>query len=201
MLDAQPISRLKNAKCLAWLESLRDVNCEEQLRLRLDRRGIQGLSLLELIRETGLTQEALFRQLDIQAKSGKLVRFSGDLFLTKDAVEAAAQAILLRLEMKSNQKGVKLSELRSQTSLRSEVIESLVGDLAVEQKLRRQGEMVYACGTGPQVSAEDEQLQSKIEAVYKSAGLASPSTNEIAATLVIKDDEMRRSMTMLLRDK
>jgi selenocysteine-specific elongation factor len=201
VLDAQPIARLKKAKCLAWLESVQNTDCEEQLRLRIDRRGIHGLSVRGLIRETGLSQEAILRSLNVLLSRGKLVRFSDNLFLTRDAVEAASQAILLRLEMKSNQKGVKLSELRSQTSLRGEVIEFLVGDLAVEQKLRRLGEIVYACGTAPQLSAEYEQLQSKIEAVYRSSGLASPSTNEVAATLGIKDDEMRQCMTMLLRDK
>ncbi len=201
VLDGQPISKLKKAMCLAWLESVRDASLEEQLRLRVERRGVHGVFVRELIRETGLTQEAITRHRNVLVSCGNLVRLSGDLLLTRDAVEAAAQAILLRLEMKSNQKGIKLSELRSQTSLRGDVIESLVGYLAVEQKLRRQGEIVYARGTGPQLSEEDEQLQSKIEAVYKTAGLASPSTNEVAATLGIKDDEMRQSMTMLLRDK
>jgi selenocysteine-specific elongation factor len=201
VLDAHPIPKLRKTKCLAWLESVRDADCEEQLRLRVGRRGIHGLYLRELIRETGLSQEAIIRSLNVLVSCGKLVRFSDNLFLTRDAVETVAQAILLRLGMKSNQKGIKLSELRSQTSLRGEVIESLVEHLSVEQKLRRQGEMVYARGTGSQLSAEDEQLQSKIEAVYKSAGLASPSTNEVAATLEIKDEEMRRIMTILLRDK
>ncbi len=103
--------------------------------------------------------------------------------------------------MKSNQKGIKLSELKSQTGLSGDVIESRIERLSVEQKLRMQGESVYASGEGTEQSIEDDPLRSKIEAVYKKAGLASPSTNEVAATLGIKDQEMRRFMTILLRDK
>lgn len=201
VLDAQPIARLKTSKCIAWLESIRNASVEEQLRLRVDRCGIHGLSVGELIRETGLNQEAIIRSLNVLVNCGKLVRFSDNLFLTRNAVEDATQAILLRLEMKSNQEGVGLAELRSRTDVRGEVIEPLVERLAVEQRLRRRGEMVYPARTGPEVSAEDEHLHSKIEAVYKSAGLASPSTNEVARTLGIKDEELRRSMTTLLRDK
>jgi selenocysteine-specific elongation factor len=201
VLDAQPIARLKKAKCLAWLESIRDASLEEQLRLRIGRRGTHGLSVPELIRETGLTQEAISRSINALISGGKLIRFSDHLLLTREAVEAAAQSILLRLEMKSDQKGIKLSELKSQTGLNGEVIESLIERFAIEQKLRRQAEMVYPSGTELQLSADNDSLQSKIEAIYKSAGLASPSTNEVVATLGIKDDEMRLAMTMLLRDK
>jgi selenocysteine-specific elongation factor len=201
VLDAQPIANLRKATCLAWLEALREADREEQLRLRVDRRGTAGLSMGELVRETGLTPEALIQSLNTLIHGGKLVRFSDDLFLTQEAFEIAAQAILVRLENKANQKGMKHSELKSQTRLSGEVIESLVERLFVEKKLRRQGEMLYPFGIEPRLSTQDDPLQSKIEAVYKSAGLASPSTTEVAAVAGIKDDEMRQVMTLLLRDK
>ena len=201
VLDAQPIANLRKGKCLAWLEAYRDANCEERLRLRVERRGVQGLSVSELIRETGLTQEAIARTLNALVGAGKLVRFSEQLLLTKEAFETAAEAVLVRLNMKSNLKGARLSELKSQTGLNGEVVESLIDRLSGETKLRRQGEIVYPFGREPELSAEEDSLQSKIEAIYRSAGLGSPSTTEVAAVLGIKDDEMRQSMTLLLRDK
>ncbi|AXC14056.1 Selenocysteine-specific translation elongation factor [Acidisarcina polymorpha] len=201
VLDAQPIEKLKKAECLAWLESMGNASLEEQVKLRIGRRKTRGVSLRELVRETGLTPEAMIRHLNILVSRNNLGRFAGDLFLTKDAVEAAAEAVLLRLEMKSNQKGIKLSELKSQIGLSGEVFEYLVEGLFAEQKLCRQGEMVFSRGAAPQPSGEDDPIQSKIEGIYKNAGLASPSTNEVATVLGITDDQMRRSMTMLLRDK
>jgi len=109
--------------------------------------------------------------------------------------------VLVRLNMKSNLKGARLSELKSQTGLNGEVVESLIDRLSGETNLRRQGEIVYPFGREPELSAEEDSLQSKIEAIYRSAGLGSPSTTEVAAVLGIKDDEMRQSMTLLLRDK
>jgi selenocysteine-specific elongation factor len=201
VLDAQPIAILRKAKCLAWLQLVRDASCEERLRLRVDRRGADGISVRELIRETGLTQEAIARFLNALVNCGQLIRFSDQLLLAREAVEAAAQAVLVRLELKANQKGIRLSELKNQTHVRGEVVEFLIERLANEQKLRRKSEMVYAWETEPHLIAEENPQQSKIEAIYRSAGLASPSTTEVAAVLGIRDNEMRQSMTLLLRDK
>jgi selenocysteine-specific elongation factor len=200
VLDAHPISRFKKAKCLAWLESVRDANRAEQLRLRVDRSGTQGLSMRGLIGETGLTRDAIAKSLDALVSCGKLVRISGNLFLTREACDTAKQVISARLEMKSGQDGIRLSELKSQTRLRGEVIESLIEWLSVERKLRRQGELVFPFSTELRPGTKDP-LPSKIEAIYRSAGLASPSTSDVAAALGIQDEAMRQAMTLLLRDK
>ena len=196
-----PIAKLKKIKCLAWLESLRNANREEQLKLRIDRRGTQGLTLLELSRETGITKEALAGQLDILTRVGELVRFPEDLFLTKGAVEVAVGEVLQRLDLKTSQKGIKVSELRHQIGLRSEIIESLIERLSRERRLRRNSDTVYAWSTGLQEHTGTDPLQLKVEAIYEKAGLASPATEEVAAALGIEFEEIRRIMTNLLRNK
>ncbi len=70
-----------------------------------------------------------------------------------------------------------------------------------EQRLRLQDALVYASGSDPQLPGADLKSLSAIATAYESAGLTAPSASEVATMLHLKDGEMRRLMTLLLRDK
>ncbi len=201
VLDAHPLPNLRKAKCLAWLERLKDASSEEQLLLRVERRGTTGLTMRELIAETGLTREALERSAEPLVSSKRLFRISGDMLLSSEAAEIAIVNIASRLKTDAKSNGLKRSELKNQTGLNTVIFDFLIETLAREQEIRLQDERIYLTGSQSQSSDADLKLLSAIALIYEAAGLAAPSSSDVAAKLGLKESEMRRLMTLLLRDR
>jgi selenocysteine-specific elongation factor len=201
VLDAHPLPNLRKAKCLAWLQRLKDASPEEQLLLRVTRRAIAGLTVRELMAETGLTRDALERCTEPFVSSKQLLRIPGDMLLSNESAETASSDISSRLMMEAKSDGLKRSELRSQTGWNAAILNFLIEKQVREQKIRLQDERIYPIGSQLQGADPDLKLRSAIAAIYEAAGLAAPSSSEVAAKLGLKDREMRRLMTLLLRDR
>ena len=201
VLDAHPLPNLRKAKCLAWLETFKDASPEEQLLLRVARRGIAGLTMRELMAETGLTREALERCAEPFVSSNHLLRIPGDMLLSSEAAEIAIANLASRLKMDAKSDGLKQSELRSQTGLNAAIFDFLIETLAREQKIRLKDERIYLAGSQSKSADADYKQQAAIAAIYEAAGLAAPSSSEVAVKLGLKESEMRRLMTLLLRDR
>ena len=201
VLDANPLPHLRKAKRLAWLEAVKDVSLEEQIMQRVSRRGIAGLSLQILTAETGMTGEALHRIAKPLTKDGRLVLVSGEIWFTREVLESATEKIVNRLKIETKASGLKRSELRSQVALGAEIFDFLLDRLVREQRLKLQGEMVFPAGTNQQLTNPDSKLLSAVTAAYEASGLAAPSAVEVASHLKLGDGEMRRLMTLLLREK
>jgi selenocysteine-specific elongation factor len=201
VLDAHPLPNLRKAKCLTWLERLKDASPEEQLLLRVARRGIAGLTVRELMTETGLTREALERWVESFVNSKQLLRISGNILLSNESAEIAINDISNRLKVDSTSDGLKRSELKSQTGLNAAIFDFLIETLARNQKIRLQDERIYPTGSESQYADPDIKQRSAIAGIYEAAGLTAPSSSEVAAKLGLNESEMRRLMTRLLRDK
>jgi len=201
VLDAHPLPNLRKAKCLSWLEALQSASLEEQLFMRVARRGVAGLTLRELVAETGLTLEALQRITQSLISSKRLLNITGDMQLTSEAAEIATSNIAVVLKKDAKADGLKRSELKSQTGLRTEIFDFLLEKLVGEQKLRLQNELIYLAASGPHVADADLESRFAIASIYEAAGLAAPSSSEVATRLNLKEREMRRLMTFLLREK
>ena len=202
LLDAHPLSRLRKTKCLAWLEEVKDASVEQQLQLRVARRNTEGLSLHALSAETGLTTEAIQRLTGSLIAGQKLLRIPGDVLLAGEALEAAAERIMGQLKIKSSDNnGLKRSELKGHTGLSTEIFDFVLEKLSQERKLQLQGEFVYLAGAAYQLPESDQTMLSAIAAAYEAAGLAAPSASEVAGNLGLSESEMRRLMTLLLREK
>jgi selenocysteine-specific elongation factor len=200
VLDARPLHNQRKAKCLAWLESIKDVSPEEQLRLRVARRGVAGITVSELVAETGLTREALERSTEPFVSSKQLLRIPGDMLLSSESAKIAISDIFSRLKVSAKSDGLKRSELKSQIGFDAAIFNYLIDALAHEQKIRLQGERIYPMGAPSQAADPDLKQRSAIAAAYETADLAAPSSSEVAAKLGLKESEMRRLMTLLLRD-
>ena len=201
VLDAQPLPNLRKGKCLTWLEALKHAGLEEQLRLRVARRGTAGLTMRMLMAETGLTQEALHRLTEPLVSGHRLLRIPEDTLLTDEALVSATEAVISRLKSETRSAALSRSELKAKTGLSKEIFDFLLDKLVRERRLRLQDALVYASGTDPLLTGPDLKSLSAITTAYESAGLTAPSTTEVAARLNLKDDEMRRLVTLLLRDK
>jgi selenocysteine-specific elongation factor len=201
VLDVHPLHNLRKAKCLAWLKELQDSSLEQQLLLRVERRGTAGIEERGLMAETGLTQEALLRLMGTLWGAGRLLRIPGRILITREHLESAAEGVTSRLTAGLGHAGLKRSEMKSQLNLSTEVFDFVVDELARERKLTMKGELIYVTRNNTSKSDPDAKSLSAIADAFRSAGLTTPLVAEVAAKLNLADAEMRRLMTLLLRDK
>ena len=198
VLDAHPEPRQRKAPTLAWLERLNAASPMQQIALRVRRRNTNGITLDALSVETGLTADAVRRRLSPAIQCGDLLLISGDLFLSREAFLAGGDAIMTRLQVGQQMKS---SELRSQTALRPEVFHSVIDALVRERKVQLCDETVSIYKAGGKSSDGDPERLTAIAQAYEAAGLAAPSVPELAQKLNFKEEEMRRLVTLLQRDK
>jgi selenocysteine-specific elongation factor len=200
VLDAHPLPSLRKATCLAWLEAIKDASLEQQILQRVARRGTAGLSMQMLTNETGLTGEAVHRIAEPLTRDERLIFVPGEILLTGEALESATEELVCRLEIETKASGFKRSELRSRVALSAEIFDFLLNRLLHEQRLKLQGEMVFPAGAEP-ITNPDGKLLSAIAAAYEASGLSAPSAIDVALNLKLSEGEMRRLMTLLLREK
>jgi selenocysteine-specific elongation factor len=203
VLDAHPIQRLRKAACHAWLQDIQQASRGRQVALRVARRWTSGLTLSVLSVETGIGLEAIRKLVEPQLEEKKLLYVSPDFVLTGDALDHCARVITAAVETRIKENyalGVKRSELRSHIDLGAEVFDFVLRRLEHEKKLRIQDELVVPFELDNSDGPDRAQL-SHLSAAYETAGLAVPSPEELAVNMGIEPTEMRRLITILLRDK
>lgn len=204
VLDTHPELKLPKAETIAWLEQLKTAGMAQQLILRVQRRGTAGLGFGALSRETGVTVDAARRHLFSAPQQSEVLLLPGDLLLSGNAFGSAVNRILELLQhasVRSEGCGLKRSELRSQAGLEAPVFDFVVSALARDKRVQVKDESVVAAGDhGPSSPAQDERLAG-VSRVYEDAGLSSPSVPELAQRFGVANDEMRRIITVLQRQK
>jgi selenocysteine-specific elongation factor len=203
VLDAHPLANLRKAKSLAWLEAWKDGPLEQQLLARIGRREVAGLAPGALSGETGLTVEAIRSMTQPLVQSHRLARLASGLLLSAAGLQAAKDRIKAHVasrEKTSSGSGCKRSELKSQTGLSVEVCDFAVETMAADSEIFLRGELLQAQRPDTQSADQDHEQLSTIAALYEGAGLAAPSTSEVAAQFALKDGEVRRLITILQRE-
>ncbi len=199
VLDAHPLAKLRKSQSMAWLESLRNSPTQEQILLRIARRGTAGLSIRRLMAEIGLAREAAERLWQPLITSHRSHQIPGEILLAAEALESACKGISSLLQQYPG--GLKRSELKTRTSLGPVVLDFALERLATAQKLRLKGELVCPVETSPAPAGAGDATLSAIAAIYRKAGLSAPLISEVATTLRLKESEMRGFVTLLLREK
>jgi len=198
VLDAHPETRQRKAATAAWLEQLRTSSSEQQIVLRVGRRTTVGINLDTLSAETGLTVDAVRSCVSPALQHGALLSVAGDLLLSCEGFVTAAEAIMASLRARHPMKS---SELRSQVALGPEVFEFVLNALVLEQQVRLSDEMVSIPDTGCEPSNAETDRLIAVAKAYREAGLAAPLVMELARKLNLQEAEMRRLVTVLLRDR
>jgi len=201
VIDAHPLPNLRKAKCLARLEAMLGASLDRQLLLRVTRRGVDGITMRGLSAETGLTSEVLRQLTESQSNHNQIVCIHSDLLITNEFLISAIESIAAHLKAGATPMGLKRAELRSQTELCKEVFDFVIEKLARQQKLRLIGELIYPFGSDSKPAIPDQAALVAIAAAYNAAGLAAPQAAAVAAKLNLSEAEMRRLMTLLLRDR
>jgi selenocysteine-specific elongation factor len=201
VVDAHPLPNLRKTKCLVWLEAVNGAQPAHQLLQRVARRGAAGITLSGLTAETGLNSSALLRLMGLLISQNRLVHIPGDLLVTAEVLRAAMESIANRLETDATSSSLRRAALQNQTGLSKELFDFSIEKLAHERRLRLNGEFLSPFESNAPAIGRDQTALAAIADMYHAAGLAPPQAADVAATLKLSDAEMRRLMTLLLRDK
>ena len=200
VLDAHPLPRLKKAQCLAWLEEVKDASPARQLLLRVSRRAHAGIDTATLITETGWKPEAIREIATPMLTNGVLVHSAPDYWITGEALSSAIHLAFDTVKS-ANGAAIRKSELRHHTRLNEQVFDCALDRLTGEQKLEIKGELVTLSGVAPQLPEIDRKRLAAIEQAYAAAGLSAPLLRDVAERLAIANTDLRRLLTLLLRDR
>ena len=202
VLDVALIPRMPGLE--DFLKILEGGNPEAILRARIARRQRQGISISQLIAETGWTRKVIETHLAAMVQSGAVLRQS-DLLLDSPALRALNSQLLSTLETFRRQNplstGMGKEELRSQLSARPEVFALAAARLMQERKLEVAGDWVRLPGQAVVMKDEEAESKKQIEEAFSAAGLQVPALREVIAGLSIDKTRAQKIVTLLLRDK
>jgi selenocysteine-specific elongation factor len=209
VLDAAPMQRGRGVRAstssqIAFLQTLASGDAEEILKARIARRQHEGISLSQLVAETGWTRSSLETRLAPAVKAGAVVR-TGERFLHPPALEALKAHMVRKVaEFHKNNPlvgGISKEELRAQVDAVPEVFEAVASMLMRDKKIEVAGDLVWLPGLGVVMKDEEAESKKKIEAAFASAGLKVPALSEVLAGLKVDRVRAQKIVTLLLRDK
>jgi selenocysteine-specific elongation factor len=203
VLDTHPLPGLRKAAALAWLKQINAASRQEQLRLRVVRQGVAGISLSALIGETALTEQALGTALEplLAQKRVMAARSRGGShhLLAAESLEQAS-AHLLRELGRMDGEPVSRAELRSKTRLSDWVFELALKPVLAKEAIQANRDNLRLVTSSGDLSAQDAHL-AQVEELYIRAGLASPILGEVSEKTGIALADLHRLITQLLRAK
>jgi selenocysteine-specific elongation factor len=173
--------------------------------MRVERRGAAGMSIEELQTEMGIAKSAFRRLVDPLLADKSLVCLHGERFLSRRSLRETMSRVLAEVRDAGGRgtSGTRLkrAEIESRTRLSAEVLDYVLESLAAEKKLELAGELVRAFGSGTGIGDDDKRRSAQIAELYSSAGLTVPLLKTVEERLGLKEAELRRLMTLLLREK
>jgi selenocysteine-specific elongation factor len=202
VLDAAPISRIPGQ--IDFLRMLAEGDAEAILKARIARQHHHGISMSQLVRETGWARPVLETRLNELARTGSTVR-AGEVFLHPTALEDLKSRIVGATEAFHRKNplvgGISKEELRAQVGSTPDVFESVVALLIQGRRIETAGELVRLPGRGVVMKDEEAESRKTIEEAFASAGLRVPALHEVIAVLRIDKVRAQKIVTLLLRDK
>jgi selenocysteine-specific elongation factor len=202
VLDPAPIPRMPEHE--RFLQVLADGIPESVLAVRIERRGHSGISMSQLIAETGWTRDFIEAQLARTLQVVRVLRV-GELFVDAAAI-VRLQQLIVNSVMEFHKKnslvgGIAKEALREQVKASSEVFSAALDLLVREKNIEATGDLVRFPGRGVVMKDEEAESKTKIEAAFASAGLKVPALPEVIAGLKVDKARAQKIVTLLLRDK
>jgi selenocysteine-specific elongation factor len=204
VLDAVPLPRLSRTKRVEWLKALRAASADAKVLLRITRREAAGISTDSLTRESGWAPAKLTEKVKSLMSSGQVVAISDAYYVSRPALTSALGRVLSEVRSKTGDvlnPGWKRSELRHRTGLNETVFQFALRFLERERKIALQEDRVLLCGSAPKATDADAQKLAALAQAYATAGMNAPLIQSVAGLLKVGEPELRRLMTVLLRDK
>jgi selenocysteine-specific elongation factor len=204
VLDAPPQLRAKRNTVVPFLQVLSEGTPEAIVRARIARHGERGITIAELVSETGWRSEEIVKTVAL-ALQQKQMALLADRYLEATAIatlESRSVAAVDAFHKKNSLvPGISKEELRENLDVAAEIFSRLLDRLVRERRLALTSDFVHMPGRG--VVMKDEEAESKrtIEQAFASAGLQVPALKDVLASLKIDKVRAQKIMTLLLRDK
>jgi selenocysteine-specific elongation factor len=202
VLDAAPVKHLTNPG--EFLDTLAAGNPEATLMARISRAKQKGISVSELVAETGWTRTKLDARLADMVPAGMVVR-AGERYLHSPALKSL-KALIASVVADFHKKnplvgGISREELRAQVETSPEVFEASLAMLIRDKEIEFANDLVRLSGRGVVLKGEESKSKETIEAAFATAGLRVPALHEVIAGLKIDKVRAQKIVTLLLRDK
>jgi selenocysteine-specific elongation factor len=205
-LDASPLPKLKSEARDHFLNVATAGDAEQILLTRIARRFYAGLSLQDVVAETGWRTEVIETHLRGPLARGEVLRI-GDLFIHSGAITALKQLLPAAVDRFQGQNplapGIGRETLREKIGIgvSPEVFAFALDVLVRERRLEVAGEVVRLAGRGVVMKDEESESQKIIEQAFASAGLKVPAMKDVLAGLKVDKTRAQKIVTLLLRDK
>ena len=204
VLDAFPLPRQKPEMREKILNTLSSGTRQDALLARIARRGHQGLSVSDAVRETGLKQSVLQPVIAALGQQKQIIQ-AGEFLLATAAAQKTREKLAATLDAfhKANPlvAGISKEELREKLGLHQTVLESLLGQLVRDKKVEVSGEQVRLAGRGVELKDEEAKAKEQIERAFAQAGLKVPLMKEVLDKLPVDKARAQKLVTLLLRDR
>jgi selenocysteine-specific elongation factor len=172
-------------------------------------RNILGLGMEDIIRRTGWLEPEVRAVAANLGKAGKIREASAEplLLLSEVLFQEISRKLLLRIESFHKENpllpGISREELRASVGkrVRTETFRTALEELARQNKLVTQGELIKKPGTEIILTLEEARAKEQIEQAFAKTGLAVPSVKEVLAQLAIENRRAEKILQILLREK
>jgi selenocysteine-specific elongation factor len=204
VLDPYPLPKLSRSKRLEWLKKLREASLERQVLLRIERRQSEGISAASLTRESGLAPHKLKGLIESLAAGKHVVMINASHYVGGSLLGSALNRVLSEVKLKTADvlnPGWKRSELRHRVRLSEVVFQFVIQTLERAKKIELRDDRVVLSGSAPSMSSAESQKLAALAQTYATAGMNAPLLQSVAGLLKLEEPELRRLMTILLRDK
>jgi selenocysteine-specific elongation factor len=204
VLDAAPIHKAKKEVVEPFLKVLSSSDPQSILRTRIARRSAEGLSLSEVVAETGWPRQVIEAHLAEPVRQGRVLRI-GQLLVHAPAMEELKLFISTTVEgfHKKNPlvAGISKQELNETVKVPGEVFSAALDSLVKAKRMEIVGELVHLPGRGVELKDEEADSKKTIENAFAAAGLKVPALYQVIAGLKVDKTRAQKIVTLLLRDK
>ena len=204
VLDAAPMPFLKPEARHTVAQVTAERDHAKILGARIARRWSSGMTLQEVIAETGWSKAMVQERLSQSVNAGVVVK-AGSRFVYIAAISALKVHIVEMLQRFHDKNplspGMQQETLREQLNTSAETFAFGLAALNKEGMVGITGEQVHLAGRGVVMKGEEAESRKVIEQAFWAAGLKVPALEDVLAGLKIDKNRAEKIMTLLLRDK
>jgi selenocysteine-specific elongation factor len=191
-----------------FLETLERGTNEQVLRAMVER-NILGLEMEEIVARMGWLEPEVRAAAKSLAGTGAIRVVSAEplLLIAEPVFQDVTKKLLARVESFHKQNplvpGIAREDLRVTVGrrVRTETFRTALEELAKQNKLVLQGELVKKPGSEITLTPEEARAKEQIEQAFSKAGLTVPSVKEVLANLAIESRRAEKLLQILLREK
>lgn len=203
VLDSEPV-KIPLGRRIQFLKEISAPPLDAQLHARISRHGQRGITIAQLVAETGRPRPAILEHVSKLASDRTIVKHGELLVSAREFQNTIGDLCRLVSEFHQRdplQPGLSKEELRDQARLSSEVFAAALDSAVKDQKLALAGDLVHLPGRGIVMKDDESESRKIIEQAFASAGLKAPALKDVLAGLKIDKARAQKIVTLLLREK